>query len=68
MNRKTPVTFQSYEKEGEEEYEEDDDNAWEAYTEMVEWELHYHAHEFDENNEEDISVLEDSSEGKFFQI
>lgn len=52
----------------EEEYDEEDDSAWEAYKEMVEWELHYHAHEFDPNNEEDISVLEDNSEGKFFQI
>ena len=52
----------------EEGYDEEDDNAWEAYKEMVEWELHYHVHEFDPNNEEDVSVLEDNSEGKFFQI
>ena len=53
----------------EEGYEdENDERAWEAYTDMVEWELHYHAHEFDPENEEDVSILEDASEGKFFRV
>ena len=52
------------EKEG---YEEDDDYAWEEFTDMVECELHYHAHEFDPGNEDDVTVLEDC-EGKFFRV
>lgn len=51
----------------EEEYDEEDEHAWEAYKEMVEWELNYHAHEFSWENEDDVSILEDC-EGHFFRV
>lgn len=51
----------------EEEYDEDDEYAWEAYRDMVEQELIYHAHEFDIENEEDVSILEECK-GEFFRV
>ena len=51
----------------EEEYDEEDEHAWEAYKEMVEWELNYHAHEFSWEDEDDVSILEDC-EGHFFRV
>ena len=51
----------------EEGYDEEDDSAWEEFKDMVEYELNYHAHEFDEDDEDDKTVLEDCG-GKFFRI
>lgn len=51
----------------EEGYDEEDEHAWEAFNDMVEYELNYHAHEFNEDDEDDMSVLEDYG-GKFFRI
>lgn len=51
----------------EEGYNEEDDSAWEEFKDMVEYELTYHVHEFDEDDEDDMTVLEDCG-GKFFRI
>ena len=51
----------------EEEYDEEDVCAWEAYSDIVEWELHLHVHEFDWEYEDDVSILE-ACGGNFFRI
>jgi hypothetical protein len=51
----------------ENELDEDNEDSWEEYADMVRNELEYGAEVFDENNEAHITVLEEC-EGKFFRV
>ena len=48
-------------------YSEEDETAWEEFMDMVEYELKYHAHEFNEDDEDDQTILSDCN-GEFFKI
>ena len=48
-------------------YDTEDETAWEEYVDMIRYELHYYAEDFDELNEDHLSILNDCG-GEFFPV
>lgn len=49
------------------ELDPNNEDNWEEYAEIIRYEISYGAHEFDDNDEEDISILRDC-DWQFFEV